>query len=134
VGVDSIEELRGAEKDDLTALRKRGRKPELKHTTRMTPKRREEILDGGSLFWVIKGYVAARRRLLDIRPFVDKDGIKRCDLVLDEELVLVRPQPRRPFQGWRYLEAKDAPPDISKGGAAGLPDKLRRELAELGLL
>ncbi len=100
----------------------------------MVPKRRAEILAGGSLYWVIKGHVALRQKLLDIRPFVDKEGIGRCHLVYDKDLVLVSPRPRRPFQGWRYLAAKEAPPDIGKGGAAGLPDKLRRELAELGLL
>ena len=100
----------------------------------MVPKRRAEVLDGGSLYWVIKGHVALRQKLLDIRPFVDKEGIGRCHLVYDKDLVLVSPRPRRPFQGWRYLAAKEAPPDIGKGGAAGLPDKLRRELAALGLL
>ena len=107
---------------------------ELKHTTRMVPKRREELLDGGSLYWVIRGYVSLRQSLIDIRPFVDKEGISRCHLVYDKEMVLVSPRPRRAFQGWRYLDAKDAPPDIGKGDADGLPDMLRRELAELGLL
>jgi hypothetical protein len=100
----------------------------------MVPKRRDEILDGGSLYWVIKGYVSVRQPLLDIRPFVDKEGISRCHLVYDKEMVVVSPRPRRAFQGWRYLDAKDAPPDIGKGGADVMPDKLRRELAELGLL
>ncbi len=105
----------------------------MKHTTRMVPKRREEILDGGSLYWVIKGTLAIRQRLLDIRPFVDKEGVSRCHLVYDKEIVLVQPRPRRAFQGWRYLTAKDAPPDMGKS-ARDLPDKLRRELSELGLL
>lgn len=100
----------------------------------MVPKRLEEILDGGSLYWVIKGFVTVRQPLLDIRPFVDGEGVSRCHFVYGKKLVLVSPRPRRPFQGWRYLEAKDAPPDIAKGSAAGLPDKLRRELAGLGLL
>ena len=89
---------------------------ELKHTTRMLPKRREEVLDGGSLYWVIKGFIAVRQRLLDIRPFVDKEGVSRCHLVYDKDLVVVSPQPRRPFQGWRYFEAKDAPRDMGKSG------------------
>ena len=99
----------------------------------MVPKRRAEVLDGGSLYWVIKGFIAVRQRLLDIRPFVDKEGVSRCHLAYDKDLVVVRPQPRRAFQGWRYFEPKDAPRDIGKSGA-GMPDKLRRELAELGLL
>ena len=133
VGVDSIEDLRSWQKDRLAALKKRGLKLELKHTTRMAPKRREEILDGGSLYWVIKGYTAVRQRLIDIRPFVDKEGVPRCHLVYDKDLVMVSPRPRRAFQGWRYLDPKDAPPDIGKSGK-GLPGKLQRELAELGLL
>jgi hypothetical protein len=100
----------------------------------MVPKRRAEILAGGSLYWVIKGYTAVRQRLIDIRPFVDKEGVPRCHLVYDKEIVLVSPRPRRAFQGWRYLEAKDAPSDIGKGRGGSLPDKLQRELAELGLL
>jgi len=133
VGCDSIEDLRAWQKERLAALKKRGQRPELKHTTRMVPKRREEVLDGGSLYWVIKGYVAVRQRLLDIRPFGDKEGVPRCHLVYDKEIVPVSPRPRRAFQGWRYLEAKEAPPDI-KATRGGLPDKLQRELAELGLL
>lgn len=133
VGVDSIDDLRAWQKDHLAAQKKRGKTPELKHTTRMVPKRRADILDGGSLYWVIKGSVAVRQRLLDIRPFVDKDGIGRCHLVYDKDLVMVAPRPRRPFQGWRYLPDNEAPPDIGKA-ARDLPDKLRRELSELGLL
>jgi len=114
-------------------MKKRGQKPELKHTTRMVPKRHAELLHGGSLYWVIKGSVAVRQRLLDIRPFVDKEGVPRCHLVLDKDIVMVAPRPRRAFQGWRYLPGKEAPPDIGKT-ARDLPDKLRRELAELGLL
>jgi hypothetical protein len=133
VGIDQIDELVEWQKDRLKQMKKRGQKPELKHTTRMVPKQRDELLDGGSLYWVIRGIVAVRQRLTDIRPFVDKEGIGRCNLMLDKELVLVSPRPRRAFQGWRYLPAKEAPPDIGKAEWA-LPDKLRRELAELGLL
>lgn len=133
VGIDQIDELVEWQKDRLKQMKKRGQKPELKHTTRMVPKQREELLDGGSLYWVIRGIVAVRQKLVDIRPFVDKEGVGRCNLMLDKELVLVSPRPRRAFQGWRYLSAKEAPPDIGKAERA-LPDKLRRELAELGLL
>jgi hypothetical protein len=133
VGVDSVEDLREWQSERLAQLKKRGQKLELKHTTRMVPKRREDILDGGSLYWVIKGYTAVRQPLIDIRPFVDKEGVGRCHLVYGKDLILVAPRPRRAFQGWRYLDAKDAPPDVGKAGK-GLPDKLQRELAELGLL
>src|SRR5258706_1385034 len=100
----------------------------------MTPKRADEVLDGGSLYWVIKGQIAARQKLLAFRS-VKKNGVPHCGLVYDKELVPVTLRPRRAFQGWRYLEAKDAPPDLAKTrGAKGLPEALQRELAVLGLL
>jgi hypothetical protein len=109
--------------------------PEQFHTTRMVPKRAAELLDGGSLYWVIKGNIQARQRLVDIRPFVDAEGISRCNLVLEPVLHETSWAPRRPFQGWRYLDPKDAPPDLSAAGeGAELPPELRRELAGLGLL
>ena len=137
VGTDSIEDLEDWIKLKAKEQKKRGvKKPERIHTTRMVPKRTEEILDGGSIYWVIRGEVLCRERILDIRPFTDKDGIGRCRLVLDPKCVPVRPRPYRAFQGWRYLDAKDAPPDLSRvaRGASDMPEPLRRELRELGLL
>jgi hypothetical protein len=100
----------------------------------MTPKRGDEVLDGGSLYWVIKGQIAARQRLLAFRE-VKKNGVPHCGLVYDKELIPVVARPRRAFQGWRYLEDKDAPPDLARTkGAKDLPEKLQRELAALGLL
>jgi hypothetical protein len=94
-----------------------------------------ELLEGGSLYWVIKGNVQLRQKLLDIRPFTDSEGIERCHLVLDRDLVPTTWQPRRAFQGWRYLDQKDAPADLANGGdASALPPQLRLELAQLGLL
>jgi hypothetical protein len=133
VGVDSIEDLRAWQSERVASMKKRGQKAELKHATRMLPKRRDELIDGGSLYWVIKGYTSVRQPLIDVRPFVDKEGVSRCHLVYAKDMILVAPRPRRAFQGWRYLEAKEAPPDIGKAGKA-LPGKLQRELAELGLL
>jgi hypothetical protein len=100
------------------------------------PKRADELVDGGSLYWVIKGEILCRERLLAIRPFVDKDGIGRCRLVMDGKLRLVQPRPFRAFQGWRYLAAKDAPDDLDRAapGARHMPEQMRRELRELGLL
>ena len=94
------------------------------------------MLDGGSLYWVIRGNVQARQRLLGVRPFRDKDGIKRCRLVLEPKTIATDWQPRRAFQGWRYLKAEDAPRDLSTSRAAlrELPPALRRDLADLGLL
>ncbi len=102
----------------------------------MVPKRADELKDGGSLFWVIRGEVTCRQRIRDIRPFRDKDGTGRCAIVLDPKVVLVAPRPYRAFQGWRYLAAEDAPRDLDKAapGAAAMPETLRRELRELGLM
>ncbi|MBL8579597.1 MAG: DUF1489 family protein [Mesorhizobium sp.] len=136
VGCESVEDL-----EEWIALRldqrRRAREPvEQWHTTRMVPTRRAELLDGGSLYWVIKGSVQCRQTLLDVRPFVDDEGISRCHLVLHPEVMRTDWQPRRAFQGWRYLHAKEAPPDLgsARGDIAEMPPKLRRELAELGLL
>jgi hypothetical protein len=106
------------------------------HVTRMTPKRAPELLDGGSLYWVIKGQIAARQRLVGVEPFVDSAGVRRCALQLDDEIIALRPRPCRAFQGWRYLEPDDAPPDLAAGGAVlgEMPEELRRELSSLGLI
>ncbi len=134
VGCESLSDLADWQKKRLKEKRAKGQKPELIHITRMTPKRSEEVLDGGSLFWVIKGQIAARQKLLALRA-VKKNGVPHCGLVHDKELVPVVARPRRAFQGWRYLEASDAPPDLSgTKGATDLPEALQRELAALGLL
>jgi hypothetical protein len=136
VGVDTVEDLQGWITFRLEEKRRAGETPEQFHTTRMMPRRGDELLDGGSLYWVIRGNVQVRQQLLAIRPFRDADGIRRCHLVLGPKLILTEWQPRRAFQGWRYLAPKDAPRDIASDEAriAALPPKLRRELAELGLL
>ena len=136
VGAESIADLQGWISERVEMARRLGLPEERTHTTRMVPKRLPELVDGGSLYWVIKGQVAARQRLVDIRPFTDEQGIGRCDLVLEPVLVQVRMRPCRPFQGWRYLADKDAPPDADgiATGAAGMPEALRRELSGLGLM
>ena len=137
VGTDSIADLQGWIDDKIKAQKKRGvKKPERIHTTRMVPKRADELKDGGSIYWVIKGQIMCRETILDIRPFTDKDGIHRCKLVLDPKCIAVEPRPRSAFQGWRYLDEKDAPRDLSKAarGAANMPEDMRRELMQLGLL
>lgn len=107
---------------------------EVRHVTRMTPKRAADLLDGGSIYWVVKGEIQVRQRLLDIRPITGADGTRQCALVLDPALVATECVPRGPFQGWRYFPAKDAPPDLSAGDAHDLPPALRKELRALGLL
>jgi hypothetical protein len=129
VGADSIDHLRDWIKDA-----KAGRDT-LDHTTRMFPKRGSEIVPGGSLYWVIKGLILCRQPIAALTPVTGADGIERCKIEFKAQIIPVRPAPRRAFQGWRYLEAADAPPDLPKGAtASGMPDKMRRELSELGLL
>lgn len=136
VGCESVEDLEEWIASRLAECRRQGRPEEQFHTTRMVPTRGAEIVDGGSLYWVIKGSVQCRQAITAIRPFTDGEGIGRCHLVLDPVVVKTDWQPRRPFQGWRYLKPEEAPADLGKGSAAlaELPPKLRRELAELGLL
>lgn len=137
VGCDSIEELADWQADRLRQMKKDGVKPELFHRTFQMPRRREELLGGGSLYWVIKGVIQVRQRLLDLRSGMRPDGTPCSLLILDEVLVTVRPTPRRPFQGWRYLKADEVPADhtAAKGDSVmEMPPKLRRALAELGLL
>jgi hypothetical protein len=136
VGAESISDLEQWIAERMAQRRARGEPLEQLHTTRMVPKRVAEIVDGGSLYWVIKGQVSARQRLTEIRPFTDADGIGRCHLVMEPVVVPVAPRPFRPFQGWRYLAEKDAPRDLNDrgGGFSDMPEALRRELAGLGLL
>jgi hypothetical protein len=137
VGADSIKDLRDWVAERSKAAKKKGLAPHHIHITRMTPKRIEELLAGGSLYWVIRGEIAAREKLLAVEPFRDRDGIGRCRLVMQPKVIPVSPRPMRAFQGWRYFDAKSAPPDLAKSAATGLaamPEPMRRELRDLGLL
>lgn len=126
VGADSVADLAAFQKGQI----KKRKAPVC--GTRMWPKRTEEVLDGGSLYWVIKGVVLVRQRIVKIAEVRDDHGL-RCGLWLDPELVRTVPQPRRAFQGWRYLTPQDAPADLASiGGADALPEELRRQLVELG--
>jgi hypothetical protein len=136
VGCDSVADLEDWIKLKLKEKKRRGQKLEHIHTTRMLPKRADELVDGGSLYWVIKGQITCREKILDIRTTTGKDGIRRCQVVLDGKVKLVDPRPRAAFQGWRYLEDKEAPRDLSRAapGASKMPEAMRRELRDLGLL
>lgn len=137
VGVDKIEELAAWQKKRVAEQRKAGvKRPTPRHLTRHTPKRADEILDGGSLYWVIKGVIRVRQRIIAIKPGTTKDGTPKCVLQLDRKLVRVVPRSMRAFQGWRYLAAADAPPDLGTlgKGAVEMPAKMADELRNLGLL
>jgi len=128
VGAKSIEEVRAWQ----TARAKVA--PPLRHRTRNFPRRADEITDGGSIYWVINRVVSVRQLVVDIVEAQERDGTSCTDLVLDPVLVPVRGRLMKPFQGWRYLAAADAPPDEAGGVAVALPEALRRELAGLGLI
>jgi hypothetical protein len=135
VGSESFDDMAAWQKQRLKEMKARGFSPELIHVTRMTPKRASELLDGGSIYWVVKGGIIARQKLLELRP-LKKDGVPHCGLVYDKNLIPVRWQPRRAFQGWRYLDGKDAPPDLKPGEISeeAMPADMKKELRELGLL
>ncbi len=134
VGSETLADLANWQAKRLAEMEKNHQKPELMHITRNTPKRAEDLLEGGSIYWVIKGWIYARQRLLELRPIIYND-MPHCGLVYDKELIHVKPRPHRAFQGWRYLQAGDAPPDLIKGdGVDELPEAMRKELSELGLL
>lgn len=136
VGIDTVPELVEAQSRRLAERRRLKQPAELYHRTRQVPKRAEEVVAGGSLYWVIKGLVRVRQRIVRIDILDPPVNTKRCALVLAPELVRTELLARRPFQGWRYLEVKDAPADLPEGADAGdeLPPKLADELRELGLL
>lgn len=136
VGVDTPKELAEWQDERLQRLAREGKAPELCHRTLQTPRRRAELLDGGSLYWVIKGFVLVRQRVLDLRADLKDDGTACCGIVLDAELVVTRPHPRRAFQGWRYLDAADVPPDITGFAEESdeIPHGMREDLRELRLI
>jgi hypothetical protein len=136
VGIDDVEHLARVQAKRQADARRKGIAPELKHITRHTPKRADEILDGGSIYWVIKGFIRARQRIVDIRPGERADGEPACALVLDPALTTTELRSFRPFQGWRYLAPDRAPPDAPRTGPAGegAPEAMVAELKGLGLL
>lgn len=134
VGADTVEDLANWQASGRPAWPGPDRAEAVAHITRMTPKRQDELLDGGSLYWVVRGQVCVRQRLLALEPTL-RGGVPHCALVLDPVLILTRARPHRPFQGWRYLKAEDAPPDVGPFAGAGEGSaSLRQELMELGLI
>ena len=125
VGVDRIEQL-----TEWGRLERGRGAPPIVHT-RQTPKRAEELLAGGSLYWVIKGVILCRQSIIRIETF-EESGQSRCEIELDDEVIKVAPQPRRAFQGWRYFEAKDVPADLTSAEAQGLPADIARQLRAIG--
>lgn len=142
VGIDSVVEL-VRHRAALQHKRRASKKPlEDQHWTRSFPKRADEVLDGGSLYWVIRGRIAARHRILRLDEVEDDAGKPYCAIVYDPTVIVTESRPRRAFQGWRYLEEKDTPPDLVDQHLAlqqamaeeDLPEGLRQDLRLLGLL
>jgi len=104
------------------------------HRTRTMPKRRAAIEGQGSIYWVISGVIRCRQPILRLAEAVDQEGRACCDIIMAPDLVRVSPRPRSAFQGWRYFEPKDAPPDLRKGDKSGGDPELALELSRLGLI
>lgn len=135
VGAETVDDLVQWQKKRSAARRAAGEDPRPRHVTRMWPRRSEEILGGGSLFWVFRGAVLARQKIEALEEVIGEDGIRRCAIVMSPEIVQVEARPRRPFQGWRYLDAKDAPPDITgRAMDQALPTDLALALDGIGVV
>ena len=134
VGAERVEDLTDWQADRMAERRAAGLAPVPFHVTRMWPKQAEALTAGGSLYWVFKGLVLARQRILGLEPRRGEDGIERCALRLDAQVVRTVPQPRRPFQGWRYLRPEDAPRDLLSTPAGDVPPALAAGLALIGVL
>ncbi len=139
VGAESVEDVVDWRSRTLQERRKAGLSDHMTHVTRMWPRRAAELLDGGSIYWVVKGLIRLRQPLAGFEEHFNEEGIRYCRLLMEPTLMLTKPTPKRPFQGWRYLPIADAPPDLP-GGLDGLqdgnpaPQALIGELAALGLL
>lgn len=133
VGSESIATLADWQKMVVRRRKKRGLSPHHEHVTRMFPKQVESLLDGGSIYWVIKGLIQCRNEIVALDHVQTQDGRKACSILMTPKLIPVVPTPKRPFQGWRYLKVEDAPPDLGEiSGANDLPPELRAKLANLG--
>ncbi|MGQ0565148.1 MAG: DUF1489 family protein [Gemmobacter sp.] len=131
VGADSVEDLT----DWQHSQRQRWPAGQAIHVTRMFPRRQADVLEGGSLYWVIKGLILCRQRIVDLNEVTGDDGIARCAIHLDAQVIRTETAPRRPFQGWRYMVPTDAPRDLRPGRhrEEPLPEGLALALAEMGV-
>ena len=131
VGIDRPEDL--ASWQQHRALKGRTK---FWHTTRMWPRREVELLEGGSLYWVMKGAITCRQPIMALEEEIGADGVRRCRIMLHKDIVLTARAPRRAFQGWRYLAAADAPRDLGHIDEAGgdLPEELADELLRIGVV
>ncbi|MEP3653925.1 MAG: DUF1489 domain-containing protein [Litorimonas sp.] len=132
VGSESVQTLADWQNHVVQRRQQQGLSAHHIHVTRMFPKRREEILDGGSIYWVIKGNILCRNRIVGLEE-TTKNGHRACGILMDPELILVAPKPRRAFQGWRYLQDGDQPADLTGVEAdPDLPAAFMAKLIDLG--
>jgi hypothetical protein len=132
VGTDSVDSLI----EWQSSRRARGEDGLPRHVTRMWPRREAELLDGGSIYWVIQGVLQCRQRILRLDEVFGTDGIRRCAIVLDSDIIRTGTALKRPFQGWRYLPGSDAPADLngSRQNEDSLPPELSAALSDIGVL
>lgn len=129
VGASSVQSMRAWQEGVVARRLAQGLSAVAVHETRQTPQRKDEILDGGSLFWVVKGVISVRQRIREFEPVIDGEGRDVCRIHLDQLLVETEPRPMRPFQGWRYLDAAAAPPDVGVH-PRGLPASMETALKQ----
>ena len=136
VGITTINQLEQLQSMRRGEYLKAGRPPVNIHITRNKPKRSKEIINSGSLYWVIRRQIRVRQKIIRIDDIEDAEGRKKCCLVLDSDLIKTEHRAYRPFQGWRYLEQSDAPADLSNNQKAEseMPSEMEEELRGLGLL
>jgi hypothetical protein len=136
VGTESVDGLAEWQGGRMAERLRLGIDPRPRHVTRMTPRRGDELVPGGSIYWVIQGRIQARQPLAELEPVTGQDGIKRCALILEPVLYRTEHRPKRPFQGWRYLKVEDAPADtdLRPDMLDDMPDEMREELQRMGLL
>jgi len=131
VGIDSVENLKIRQKIIFDEYNR------IIHLTRNTPKKKDDLIAKGSMYWVIKRRVLVRQKIVNINLVIRNDGRKGCEIELDRELIKVIPTPMRPFQGWRYYNSEEVPSDLSlninNDNGEALTDELNAELIKLGL-
>ena len=137
VGVKSVEELALIQRRFLNQSKTQTSKG-FYHSTKLMPKKHEAIVESGSLYWVIKGVICARQKIVEIIKKEDPDGVKRCRIYLENSIIKTTPIRKRPFQGWRYLKKNRTPADIVDPVTAtfdeDIPLEVQQQLLEVGLL
>lgn len=133
VGSEGIDGLQRWQNTMVARRKAAGLRAVHEHVTRMFPKQKDALLDGGSIYWVIKGQILCRNRIVGLEETRNGQGLKACSILMDPQIIPVQPAPRRAFQGWRYLKPEDVPADLTKlGEAQDLPRELMTKLVNIG--